>query len=56
VLLIVIALGLATFGIVRLAQTLEPGQRVVLVAVFVVAVVWLILKLVQNGFLGRSSN
>jgi hypothetical protein len=56
VLLILIVLGVAIFGIVRLAQTLEPGQRVVLVVVFGVAVVWFILKLVQNGFLGRSSN
>ena len=52
-LLILVALGLAIFGIVRLAQTLEARQRVVLVLVFVVAVIWLIQKLVHLGFLGR---
>jgi uncharacterized membrane protein len=53
VLLILVALGLAIFGVVRLAHTLEPRQRIVLVLVFVVAIVWLVLKLVQVGLLGR---
>ena len=53
VLLILVAFGLAVFGVVRLAQTLEPRQRVVLVLVFIVAIVWLILKLVELGVLGR---
>ena len=52
-LLILVACGLAVFGVVRLAQTLEPRQRVVLVVVFIVAIVWLILKLVDLGVLGR---
>ena len=52
-LLILVACGLAVFGVVRLAQTLEPRQRVVLVLVFIVAIVWLILKLVDLGVLGR---
>ena len=52
-LLILVAFGLAVFGVVRLAQTLEPRQRVVLVVVFIVAIVWLILKLVDLGVLGR---
>jgi hypothetical protein len=55
VLLLLVALGLAIFGVVRLARTLEPGQRVVLVLVFIAAIVWLILKLVQLGVLGRVS-
>lgn len=53
VLLILVAFGLAVFGVVRLAQTLEPRQRVVLVLVFIVAIVWLILKLLELGVLGR---
>ena len=52
-LLILVAFGLAVFGVVRLAQTLEPRQRVVLVLVFILAIVWLILKLVDLGVLGR---
>ena len=55
VVLILLALGLAIFGIVRLGRTLESGQRVVLVLVFVAAVVWLLLKLVQLGYLGRAT-
>jgi uncharacterized membrane protein YuzA (DUF378 family) len=50
-----VALGLAIFGVVHLAKTLEPRQRVVLVLVFIAAIAWLILKLVQLGFLGRVS-
>ena len=55
--LILIAFGLAAFGVLRLAQTLETRkQRVVLVIVFIVAVVWLVLKLVDLGVLGRMSD
>jgi hypothetical protein len=54
VLLILIAFGLAVFGVVRLGQTLETRrQRVLLVIVFILAVVWLLLKLVDLGLLGR---
>ena len=54
VLLILVALGLAVFGLVRIAQTLEtPRQRVVLVLVFIVGLVLLMLKLVQLGIFGR---
>ena len=57
VVLILIAFGLAAFGVLRLAQTLETRkQRVVLVIVFIVAVVWLVLKLVGLGVLGRMSD
>jgi hypothetical protein len=54
-LLILVVLGLAVFGLVRLAKPLEPGQRVVLVLVFVAAIVCLVLKLIQLGLLGRVS-
>jgi hypothetical protein len=55
VLLILVALVLAVIGLVRLGRALEPGQRVVLVLVFIVAVVWLVLKLLQLGILGRGT-
>jgi hypothetical protein len=54
-LLILLALGLAVFGIVRLALTLEPWQRPVLILVFILALVWLAFKLVDSGILGRST-
>jgi len=53
VLLVLVVFGLAVFVVVRLAKTLEPRQRVVLVAVSILAVVWLLMKLVQMGVLGR---
>jgi hypothetical protein len=53
VLLILVGFGLAVFGVVRLAKTLEPRQRVVLVLVFILAVVWLLMELVRMGILGR---
>ena len=46
-------LVVAVFGVMRLASTLEPRQRVVLVVVFVVGLVLLILKLINLGLLGR---
>ena len=52
-LLILIAFALAVFGVVRLGRSLEPRQRVVLVIVFIIAVVWLILTLVRLGVLGH---
>jgi hypothetical protein len=55
VLLILVALGIAVFGTIRLTRTLEPGQRVVAWLVFVLAIVWLFWKLVQMGVLGRAS-
>ena len=56
VVLILIACGLAAFGVLRLAQSLETrNERVVLVVVFIVVVVWLVLKLVELGVLGRMS-
>ena len=55
VLLILVAFGVAVFGVVRLARPLEPGQRVVLVLVCIAGLVLLILKLVQLGILGRAT-
>ncbi len=55
-LLILVALGLAVFGVVRLGRTLEPGQRVVLVLVFVLAVIWVVYTLVDSGILGRTTD
>ena len=55
VLLILVALGLAVFGTIRLTRPLEPGQRAVAWLVFVLAVVWLFGKLVQMGLLGRAT-
>jgi predicted MFS family arabinose efflux permease len=56
VLLILLALGLAVFGVVRLGRTLEPGQRPVLYLVFVLALVWLAFKLVNSGIIGRATD
>jgi hypothetical protein len=55
VLLILIGLGLAIVGIIRLGRDLTPGQRVVLVAVFILGVVWLLLSLLNAGLLGRRT-
>ena len=54
-LLILVALGLAVFGVIRFASTLEPRQRVVLILVFVVGLVLLVLKLTDLGLLGRRT-
>ena len=48
-------LALAIWGVVHLARSLEPKQRVVLVLVFIAALVYLILKLVELGILGRAT-
>lgn len=55
-LVILIVLGLAIFGVVQLGRTLKPGERVVLVGVFILALVWLAFWLVNAGLLGRSTN
>ena len=54
-LLIAVAVILAIIGVVRLAQSLEPRQRVVLVAVFLLAVAYLVGKLMQFGLLGHQT-
>jgi hypothetical protein len=56
VLLILIALGLAIFGVVRLGRTLETGQRAVLVVVFICGLVWLVFTLINAGLLGRATD
>jgi uncharacterized membrane protein len=55
VLLILVALGLAIFGTIRLTRSLEPRQRVVAWCVFIVAVVWFFMTLVQMGLLDRAT-
>ena len=54
-LLILIALGLAVFGLVRFGRTLEPGQRWVLALVFVLGLIWLGIRLINAGLLGRAT-
>jgi len=53
--LILIALALIVFGVVRVGRTLEPGQRVVLVIVVILGIVYLVLRLRESGLLGRVS-
>jgi len=55
VLLILIALGLAVAGTLRLTRSLEPGQRVVAWLVFILAVAWILMTLVRMGLLGRAT-
>ena len=55
VLLILVALGLAIFGTIRATRELEPGQRVVAWLVFIVVILWLFMKLVEMGLLGRAT-
>jgi hypothetical protein len=50
-----VALGLVVFATIRLTRSLEPGQRVVAWLVLILALVWLFLKLVQMGLLGRAT-
>jgi hypothetical protein len=55
VLVILVALALAIFGMIQLTREFQPGQRVVAWLVFVLAIVWLFWKLVQMGVLGRAT-
>jgi len=55
VLLILVALGVAIFGTIRLTRLLEPRQRAVVWVVLILGIVWLLRKLVQIGVLGRST-
>jgi hypothetical protein len=53
-LLLLVALVLAVFGVVRFGRTLEPGgQRWMLALVFLLGLIWLAFTLVNAGFLGR---
>ena len=55
-LLILLALALAVFGVIRLAQTLEPKQRIVLVLAFLCGLAYLTLTLIQWGLLGQRTD
>ena len=55
VLLILVALGVAIFGTIRLTRSLEPGQRAVAWLVFVIAVVCLVVELIRIGLLGSAT-
>ena len=55
-LLILVALALAIFGLVQIGRTLTPGQRVVLVAVFILGTIGLVFWLVSAGVLGRVTD
>ena len=54
-LLIIVAVGLAIFGMFQLARSLEPSQRVVAWLVFVLVIVFVFWKLVHMGLLGNVS-
>jgi hypothetical protein len=54
-LVILVALGLAVFGVVHFTRDLQPRQRAVAWAVFVLAIVLLFWKLVELGWLGRAA-
>jgi hypothetical protein len=56
VLLILLALALAVFGVSRLAQSLETGQRIVLILAFVCGLAYLTLTLIQWGVLGQRTD
>jgi uncharacterized Tic20 family protein len=56
VLLILVALVLAVIGVIRLAATLEPRQRVVLILVFILGLIYLALKLSQLGLVGHRTD
>jgi len=55
-LLILVALVLAVIGVIRLASTLEPRQRVVLILVFLSGLIYLTLKLNQLGLVGHRTD
>ena len=55
-LLILVALVLAVIGVIRLASTLEPRQRVVLILVFLFGLIYLTLKLNQLGLVGHRTD
>jgi hypothetical protein len=55
-LLMLIAFVTAIFAVVRLGRDLTPGQRVVLTLSFLAGVGWLIVSLVNGGWLGQANN
>jgi len=56
VLLILVALGAAIYGMIHLTRILKPRQRAVAWLVFVFAIVWAVVKAVQLGILGRVTD
>jgi hypothetical protein len=54
-LLILLGGAVVVYGVVRLAQTLEPRQRVVLVLVAIAAIVYAVVKLMELGIVGRAT-
>jgi hypothetical protein len=55
VLVILVVLALAVFGIIHLTRTLEPRQRLITWLIFVLAIVFVFWKLTQMGVLGRAA-
>jgi Flp pilus assembly protein TadD len=55
VILILVVVIVGIVGVVQLARALEPSQRVVLVAVFLLGVAYAIVKLTDLGLLGRRT-
>ena len=51
-----LALALAVLGVIRLAQTLEPKQRIVLVLAFVCGLAYLTLTAIHWGLLGQRKD
>jgi hypothetical protein len=56
VLLILVVLAAAIYGVVEIGRPLKAGQRLVLGVVFVLGLVCLVFWLVHAGILGRVSN
>jgi hypothetical protein len=53
---LLILLALAVFGVIRLAQSLEPKQRIVLILAFVCGLAYLTLTLIEWGLLGQRTD
>ena len=51
--IILAAIALSIFGLVRLGRTLEPKQRVVAVVIVIGVIAYVLFQLVQLGYLGQ---
>jgi len=51
----VIAFVAVVIGVVRLAKSLQPRQRVVLVLVFALGIAYVVTELMELGLLGRQT-
>jgi hypothetical protein len=56
VLVILVAVGAAIFGMIHLTRILKPRQRAVAWLVFGFAIVWAVVKAVQLGMLGHATD